>query len=434
MMIVDRRLAQRQRDGRPIRVALVGPGFMGSGVIRQIVRSVPGLRLVAVGARRPQVARAILDELGVDPVRDADTPAAISRAIAGGAVAVGSDALALCAADGIDCLIDATGAIEFGARLALTAIDHGKPLVSMNVELEATVGAILHHRARRAGVLLTLSDGDQPGVQMNLYRFVRGIGLTPLLCGNVKGLHDPCRNPTTQRAFAERWGQNPRMVTSFADGSKISFEQAAVANATGMGILRRGMSGIAHQGHVDELVSCFDPEALRAAGGVVDYVVGARPAPGVFVLAGCEDARQRHYLDLYKLGKGPLYSFYTPYHLCHFEVPLSVVRAVDFGDAVLQCRPEGPTVEVIAAAKTDLRAGTVLDGIGGYHCYGLCEAASVVRRENLLPMGLAEGCTLLRDLPRDAPIPRDAVRLPQGRTVDRLRAEQEAHFAGGQGR
>ena len=155
----------------------------------------------------------------------------------------------------------------------------------MNAELDGTVGPILKVYADKAGVILTASDGDQPGVQMNLYRFVHGIGLTPLVCGNIKGLQDPYRNPTTQEGFAKKWGQNPHMVTSFADGTKISFEQAIVANATGMCVEQRGMRGGDHDGHVDELCSNgrYDVDKLRQLGGVVDYVVKARPGPGVFV-------------------------------------------------------------------------------------------------------------------------------------------------------
>ena len=162
---------------------------------------------------------------------------------------------------------------------------------------------------------------------------------------------------------------------------------------------------------------------LEAAGGVVDYVVGSTPGPGVFVLATHDDPKQRHYLDLYKLGKGPLYSFYTPYHLCHFEVPLTVARAVLFHDATIA--PLGaPTVEVLTTAKRDLVAGTVLDGLGGYDYFGQAERADVTAAERLLPVGVAEGCRLLRDVAKDEVIGYDDVELPAGRLVDELRAQQ----------
>jgi len=219
------------------------------------------------------------------------------------------------------------------------------------------------------------------------------------------------------------------MVTSFADGSKISFEQAIVANATDMSVARRGMLGWDFDGHVDELTTRFDVDELRAWGGIVDYVVGAQPAPGVFIYATTDDERERHYLNLYKRGEGPLYSFYTPYHLCHFEVPTSAARAVLFGDSVLA--PLGPPmVDVVATAKIDLSAGQVLDGIGEYMTYGLCENAETTLAQRLLPMGLAGGSRLIRDVPRDQVLTYDDVEVPAGRLADRLRGEQTQRFFG----
>jgi predicted homoserine dehydrogenase-like protein len=298
----------------------------------------------------------------------------------------------------------------------------------MNAEVDGTVGSVLRARADRAGVILSGSDGDQPGVEMNLYRFVRSLGLTPLVMGNIKGLQDPYRTPATQRAFAEKWGQRPEMVTSFADGTKISFEQAIVANATGMRVLQRGMSnGLEWPGHVDELARHYDVEELRKRGGIVDYVVGARPSPGVYCLATHDDPKQRHYLNLYKLGEGPLYSFYVPYHLCHFEAPLSVARVVLFADPVLQPMA-GPMVDVVTVAKRDLPAGSTLDGIGGFDAYGTAENAGPARAARLLPMGVSEGAVLRRDVRRDEVLTYDDVTLPPDRLIDRLRAEQDASF------
>jgi predicted homoserine dehydrogenase-like protein len=293
--------------------------------------------------------------------------------------AVTEDASLLCAASSVDVVCDVTGAVEFGARVTLDAFDHGKHVVTMNAELDGTVGPLLKVLADQAGVIFSGVDGDQPGVQLNLHRFVRGMGITPLVCGNIKGLQDEHRNPTTQEGFARQWGQDPYMVTSFADGTKVSFEQAIVANATGMTVAQRGMRGADHRGHVDELTGAYDVEELLSIGGVVDYVVGAKPGPGVFVLGTIDDPASRHYLNLYKLGEGPLYSFYTPYHLCHFEVPASLARAVLFGDAVIAAAG-APTVEVVATAKTDLRAGHVLDGLGGYDSYGVAETAAATAR------------------------------------------------------
>ena len=431
MIIVDTELKKRAAAGNPIRVGMIGAGFMGRGIANQIINSVPGMRLVAIANRHLDGARrAFLEASNTEPVevtRLADLEDVIRR----GGSAVTDDAMLLCQAEGIEALIEVTGAVEYGARVAMKAIECRKHLVLMNAELDATVGPILKVYADRAGVILTASDGDQPGVQMNLYRFVKAIGLTPLVCGNIKGLQDPYRNPTTQEGFAKKWGQNPYMVTSFADGTKISFEQAIVANATGMCVEQRGMRGGDHDGHVDELCrnGRYNVDKLRELGGVVDYVVKARPNPGVFVLATHDDPKQRHYLNLYKLGEGPLYPFYTPYHLCHFEAPLSVARAVLCHDPVMQ--PAGtPRVDVVATAKVDLKAGQTLDGLGGYLTYGQCENADVTLTDRLLPMGLAEGCRIRRNVPRDAVLAYEDVEFPSGRLCDQLRWQQEQFFSG----
>jgi len=428
VILIDGALRARQREGRPVRVAMVGAGFMGRGVASQIVRHTPGMELVAISNRRLGRGQRAYAEAGVSDVRIVDDAGQLERAIAEGVPAVTEDAAALCAADGVDVICDVTGAVEFGARVTLDAFAAGKHVVTMNAELDGTVGPLLKVLADEAGVVFSGVDGDQPGVEMNLVRLVRGMGLTPLVAGNIKGLQDPYRNPTTQEGFARQWGQDPAMVTSFADGTKVSFEQAIVANATGMTVARRGMGGADHPGHVDELTSAYDVDELRAVSGIVDYVVGAKPSPGVFVLATTDDPAQRHYLNLYKLGQGPLYSFYTPYHLCHFEVPASLARAALFGDAVIAAAGP-PRVEVVATAKTGLVAGRVLDGLGGYDTYGVAETATATAVQRLLPMGVAEGCRLTRDVARDDVLTYDDVELPIGRLVDQLRVQQAARFA-----
>jgi predicted homoserine dehydrogenase-like protein len=423
MLIIDKALERREAEGNPIRVGLVGAGFMGRGLTNQIVNSVPGMQLIAIVNRNLEKARKAYEDAGVTDIREVSDVAGLEAAVAAGAVAITSDYTVVTRSSVVDALVEATGAVEYGAHVTVDAIDHGKHMVLMNAELDGTVGPLLSKRAKAAGVILTGCDGDQPGVEMNLVRFVRGIGLTPLVCGNIKGLQDEYRTPTTQAEFAAKWGQDPYMVTSFADGTKVSFEQAIVANATGMTVEKRGMRGSDHRGHIDELTTAYDVEELKAKGGVVDYVVGSQPGPGVFVLATHDDPKQRHYLNLYKLGEGPLYSFYTPYHLCHFEVPNTIARAVLFADAALE--PLGaPTVEVITVAKTDMPAGTVIDGLGGYHTYGVAERADVTASDRLLPIGVAEGSILTRDVLKDEVLTYDDVELPAGRLIDELRIQQ----------
>jgi predicted homoserine dehydrogenase-like protein len=430
MIVVDRLLERREEEGRPIRVAMVGAGFMGRGIALQIATAVPGMELVAIASRTVDRARAAYGLGGADDVRHADGASELQRAIGEGRPVVTDDPLLVAEAEQVDAVIEVTGTVELAARVTLAAIEAGKHVVLMNAEVDGTLGPILKTYADRAGVVLTNADGDQPGVQMNLYRFVRGLGVTPVLCGNIKGLHDPYRTPTTQAEFAARWGQNPQMVTSFADGTKISFEQAIVANATGMRVARRGMHGpeVAAGTPIEEAAQQYHLDELAGGPGIVDYVVGAAPGPGVFVLGTHDNPVQQHYLNLYKLGEGPFYCFYTPYHLCHFEVPNTVARAVLLGDAAIA--PAGPPrVDVVATAKTGLSAGDTIDGLGGYLTYGLAENSDVVAAEKLLPIGLAEGCRLTRSVRKDSVLTYEDVEVPEGRLSDRLRAEQAAAFA-----
>jgi predicted homoserine dehydrogenase-like protein len=434
MMIVDRALRARAEAGKPVRFGMYGAGFMGRGIVNQTLHHMQGMHLAVICTRRIDRAIAAYVDFGVpaDQVVEVASAGELEDVMAAGKFAVTDDPAIPCAAPSIEALIEATGHVDYGARVTTLAIDHGKHMVLMNAELDGTIGPLLTERARRAGVILTGCDGDQPGVEMNLLRFVEGIGLTPRVCGNIKGLQDPYRNPTTQAGYARQWGQTAHMVTSFADGTKISFEQAIVANATGMQVAKRGMIGIEHKGHVDDLVSMYDIDQLRELGGIVDYVVGAQPSPGIYVFAEANDKTQAHYLDLGKLGKGPLYSFYVPYHLTVFEVPLSVARAVLLGDTVIAAKG-GPMVDVVATAKIDLEAGQTLDGLGWYMTYGQCENYGTARAENLLPIGIAEGARLKRPIARDQVLTYDDVVLPEDSLACRLRAEQDARFppAGG---
>ena len=429
MILVDTALQAREEQGKPIRVGMIGAGFMGQGLTNQIVNSVPGMRMAAIYNRKPERAVGVYHYSGCPDVVVAKTQAALDDAVRRGVPAVAEDAFTICRSPEIDVLIDVTGSVDFGAQIILEAFQHGKSVVLMNAEVDATLGPILRVYAKKHGVILSACDGDEPGVQMNLYRWVKGLGLTPRAMVNVKGLQDPYRNPTTQQAWAERWAQNAAMVTSFADGSKISFEQSIVANATGFKVRSRGMSrGLEFKGSVMDVQKIYDVEELRALGGIVDYVVGL-PLVKVFCLAEHTDPKQQHYLNLYKMGEGPLYPFWIPYHLVHFETPFAIARVVLFKDDVAPSLG-GPVVEVCALAKRSLKSGEVLDAYGMYMTYGEAVNAEEMNRGRYLPEGLVEGCRLRRDIAKDAVLTYDDVELPEGRLADRLRAEQYRHFRG----
>jgi predicted homoserine dehydrogenase-like protein len=322
-------------------------------------------------------------------------------------------------------MIEGTGEIAFGATVVAAAIENKKHVVMMGAELDATVGSILRVRADRAGVVISNTDGDQPGVMMNLYRFVKTIGYHPVLAGNIKGLQDYYRTPETQKEFARRNNLTPKMATAFADGTKMSMENAIVANATGFRTAKRGMYG-PKCAHVSEVTRLYPPEPMLN-GGLVDYILGAEPGPGVFVIGHNDDPVRAQYMNYFKMGDGPFYAFYVPYHLPHLEAPITVARAVLFHDSTIA--PKGPPVcDVVTIAKCDLNAGDVLDGIGGFTTYGVIENADTSNREHLLPIGLSEGCRLKTNLKKDEPVTFDKVEFNSENLLARLWQEQQDHF------
>jgi predicted homoserine dehydrogenase-like protein len=427
--VIDRDLQRLEDAGTPIRVGLVGAGYIGVPAAVQLIRHVPGIRVAAIASHQLADAGRAYQLTGQEKLLVAETASQVNQGVYQGQPVIARDGLLLAQSDEIDVILDLTANIEGGAALATSGITNGKHVIGYNAELSATLGPILKHKADQAGVVITEADGDQPGVLMNLYRFIEGMGMRPVLCGNIKGLEDHYRTPETQKSFAAKWGQKAHMVTSFADGTKISFEQAVIANATDMRVAKRGMIGLQVTSGlpVEDAAMQFDADMLLAGQGIVDYVIGAAPAPGVFILAASDDPLHQQFMRYYKMGEGPLYCFTRPYHLCHLEIAGSIARAALYGDATIT--PRGALqVEVVATAKRNLHPGDTLDGIGKFMLYGQCENADVVKREDLLPMGLAEGAVVSREIARDEVLRTSDVQMPPERLLDRLRQEQDAYF------
>ena len=413
----------RPGEGRPpIRVALVGAGVTARMIALHLQTPVPGIRLVVIANRTVAKASAAFGRGDLPEARTCDE---LEGFIAANRPCVTADYLLACSAGNVDVVVEVTGTVEFGAAVALAAIRHRKHVVLVNAELDSTLGPILKVHADRAGVVITNTDGDEPGVAMTLLRYLRGIGLRPVAAGNLKGMIDPYRNPDTQREFALKYQQDAGKVTSFADGTKLSMETTILANATGFRVGRRGMFG-PKCAHVKEMTKLLPLEPMLAH-GLVDYALGAEPHTGAFVLVYEENPRKRQELGYYKMGDGPIYAFYTPYHLPHLQIAASILAA-QRGDATVT--PLGaPVCEVATLAKRDLRAGERLDGVGGFTAYGTIENADVFSAGNFLPIGLSEGCVLRRPVPKDQPVTYADVELPPGRLCDRLRAEQNAFFS-----
>ncbi len=309
-MNVDTALQEREAAGRPVRVGMVGAGATGRAIALQLGTPVPGMRLVGISTRTPAHGERAFREAGFtewsrpESARDAD--AAISR----GLPVLTDDPSILTACESIDVIVEVTGTIEPAVRVVLDAFAHGKHVVLVNAELDSLLGPILKVKADQAGVVLTHTDGDEPGVAMTLLRYLRTLGLKTVAAGNIKGMVDYYRTPETQRAFAAKYDQDVKKVTSFADSTKLSMEATVLANATGFQVGRRGMYGPACS-YVREIADLLPRDQLLST-GLVDYALGAAPHTGAFVMVHEESPLKKAQLAYYKLGDGPFYVFYTP--------------------------------------------------------------------------------------------------------------------------
>lgn len=424
-MNVDSALLQCESGGNPIRVGMVGAGATGRAIALQLGTPVPGIRLVAIANRTPDHAERALREAGFQEWRRVTSPVAAEAAIISGIPVVTDDPSVIVECPAIDILIEVTGTIDAAAEVVLRAFEHGKHVILVNAELDSLVGPILKAYADRAGVVLTHTDGDEPGVAMTLLRYLRLVGLRPVAAGNIKGMVDHYRTPDTQRGFAEKYQQDVRKVTSFADSTKLSMETTVLANATGFQVGRRGMHGPSCS-YVRELANLLPAEQMLTT-GIVDYSVGAMPMTGAWVIVYEEMPLKRAQLSYYKLGDGPFFVFYTPFHLPHVQIPSTIGRAVIHRDPTV-APLAGPVCEVITIAKRDLKAGEHLDGVGGFCTYGLIDNRAASRAVQALPIGLSEGCVLLRDIAKDHVISFADVASPRSRLAERLWQEQNERW------
>jgi len=418
---IYQQLQAREAAGQPIRVGVVGAGATGRAIALQLGTPVPGMRLAAIANRTPGHAERALREASIEDWETPETIREADSAIARGRTVLTDDPTLLTRSSAIDIVVEVTGSLDYGASVVLDAFAHRKPVVMVNAELDSLIGPILKSRADEAGVVLTHTDGDEPGVAMTLIRYCQSVGLRPVAAGNIKGMVDYHRNPDTQAAFAKANDQEVRKVTSFADSTKLSMETTVLANATGFGVARRGMCGPRCQ-DVRELAKMLPPDAMLK-GGIVDYSVGAMPMTGAFVVVHEDNRLKQAQFAYYKLGDGPFYVFYTPYHLPHIQLPSTIARAVLHSDPTV-APLAGPSCEVVTVAKRALKTGERLDGIGGYASYGLIDNHSAARATDALPMALSEGCVLIRDIGEDEPLSFNDVKMPPRRLSDDLWIEQ----------
>ena len=332
-MSLDTALQKREASSNPIRVGMIGAGATGRAIALQLNTPVPGMRLVAIANRTPAHAERALREAGFTEWARVASSREAEEKISAGVTVLADDPLVLTGCDSIDVLVEVTGTVGAAAAVVLDAIKHRKHVVLVNAELDSLVGPILKAKADAAGVVITHTDGDEPGVAMTLLRYLRTLGLHVVAAGNIKGMVDHYRTPDTQRAFAEKHDQDVMKVTSFADSTKLSMEATVLANATGFRVGQRGMYGPACN-YVREVANLL-PAGQMLETGLVDYALGAAPHTGAFVVIHEESPLKKVQLAYYKLGDGPFYVFYTPFHLPHLQIASTIGRAFVQQDATV---------------------------------------------------------------------------------------------------
>jgi predicted homoserine dehydrogenase-like protein len=421
-------LLRRESQNRPIRVGVSGAGWMGSGFVTQVTH-VPGMKVNLLADHEISQARKTFLQIGVSPdeIIETDAVSLAEDALRSGKyVITGSYALAA-QLPSVDIVADVTPSPAIGAETAYACIEYGKDIVLINIEADVTVGRILSRLAREAGIVYTVSSGDEPGCIMELWDFVTMLGYEPIVIG--KGKNNPLDSSATPDTVAEsarKADKDPYQTASYVDGTKTMFEMTCAANATGCLPMQRGMVGPeATLETVSEIFALEEDGGITKYPGAVDFVQGSAMAGGVFITVRILDERIDADLKYLKVGKGKYFTFFRPYHLWFLEAPISIARAYIDKETTL-VPLDKPIADVMTIAKRDLQPGDRLDDFGGYTFYGLMDRAEQVRGLDALPVGLAVGAQVARAVPAGQVVTWDDVKLDEDSSVVKLRRQQDS--------
>ena len=431
--MIQQELLRLEAEGKPIRLGVSGAGWMGSGFVAQVAH-VPGMQVCVLADRDVMAAKAAFEAIGVGPddIVAADASGPAMDALRAGKRVVTQDYRLAAVLEGVDIVCDVTPSPAIGAETAYACIQNGKDVVMVNIEADVTVGRILKKLARDAGVLYTVSSGDEPGCLAELYDFVTSLGWEPIVIG--KGKNNPLNTSATPDTVAEparRANKDPFQVASYVDGTKTMFEMTCAANATGCLPMQRGMVGPeATLETVSDIFALEEDGGITKFPGAVDFVQGPSMAGGVFITVRIEDERISADLRYLKLAGdrnrgGKYFTLFRPYHLWFLEAPISVARAY-FQQEVWLAPLDRPVADVMTVAKRDLKPGERLDAFGGYTFHGVMDRAAEALALNALPVGLALGAEVARPVAAGDIVTWEDVKLDEGSTLVRLRRQQDA--------
>ena len=426
--MVYRELMKREAEGRRIRAAVSGAGWIGSGFVTQ-VSGMKGMEVPLLADTDTALARRVFESTGVsaDAIVETDKASKAQDSIrAGKRVVTGCYGLAA-QLEAVDIVADVTPSPAIGAETSWACIQNRKDVVLVNIEADVTVGRILKRHAEKAGILYTVSNGDEPGCLVELWEYVQTLGFQAIAIGKGKNnALDIAATPETVAESARRDAKDPYQVASYVDGTKTMFEMASVANATGCLPIRRGMVGPeASRQTVSSIFSLTEDGGICPFPGVVDFVQGSDMSGGVFLTVRVENERIAADLKYLKTGNGRYSTFFRPYHLWFIEAPISVARAHLFREPWL-VPLDRPVVDVMTVAKKELAPGDTLDEFGGYTFHGVMDRAEEARKLDALPVGLAPGAKVVRRVAKGAVIAWADVKLDESSTVVKLRHEQDA--------
>lgn len=431
--MIQPELLRLKAEGRPIRVGVSGAGWIGSGFVAQVARA-PGMVVSVLADADTQAALDAFLAVGVeeDDIVEAGAVGAAMDALQAGKRVVTGDYTLAARLEAVDIVCDVTPSPATGAETAYSCIEHGKDVVMVNIEADVTVGRVLKKLAREAGVLYTVSSGDEPGCLAELYDFVTALSFEPIVIGKGKNNPlNPAVTPDTVAESAERAGKDPFTVASYVDGTKTMFEMTCAANATGCLPMQRGMVGPeATLETVSDLFALQEDGGITEFPGAVDFVQGPSMSGGVFITVRVQDKRIRADLSYLKLTGdrnrgGKYFTFFRPYHLWFLEAPLSVAKA-HLHREVWLAPLDRPVADVMTVAKRALKPGERLDRFGGYTFHGVIDRAEEARELNALPVGLAPDAKVLHSVAAGQIVTWDDVELDEDSAVVKLRRQQDA--------